>query len=112
MNEMTNSHILVHEFDYQEPASLGEVLSLLREYGARAHVLAGGTYLLVQMKKRMFAPPPALISLRSIPELTTIEDGETLAIGAMVTLRNLLDHPVVCERFDVVFGAGPLTART
>ena len=50
MNEMTNSQILVQEFEYREPTSLGEAISLLKEYGERAQALAGGTNLLVWMK--------------------------------------------------------------
>ena len=50
MNEMTNSHILVQEFEYREPTSLEEAISLLKEYGDRAQALAGGTNLLVWMK--------------------------------------------------------------
>ncbi len=33
MNEMTNSHILVQEFEYWEPESLEEAISLLNECG-------------------------------------------------------------------------------
>ena len=35
MNEMTNSHILVHEFTYLEPASLAEAVALLAELRRR-----------------------------------------------------------------------------
>jgi len=50
MNQMTNTHILVHEFEYLEPASVAEAVALLSQYGERARVLAGGTDLIVQMK--------------------------------------------------------------
>ena len=49
MNEMTNSHILINQFDYLEPESLQEAVTLLAQYGNRARVLAGGTDLLVHM---------------------------------------------------------------
>jgi len=47
MSDMTNSHILVHEFEYLEPTSMSDVIALLNQYGDRARVLAGGTDLLV-----------------------------------------------------------------
>jgi carbon-monoxide dehydrogenase medium subunit len=94
MDEMTNSHILVHEFEYLEPTSLEEALSLLSEYGKQAQVLAGGTYLLVQMKMERMAPD-YVINVRKVPGLDGItpqEDGG-LRIGALTTIRAVRDAP-------------------
>ena len=57
MNDMTNSHILVHEFTYMEPVSVAEAISLLASHGNAARVLAGGTDLLVQMKMERQSRP-------------------------------------------------------
>ena len=51
VHQMTNTHILVRDFGYLEPTSLQAAISLLTEQGDRTQVLAGGTYLLVQMKR-------------------------------------------------------------
>jgi xanthine dehydrogenase iron-sulfur cluster and FAD-binding subunit A len=96
MNEMTNSHLLVHEFAYLEPTSLDEAISLLNEHGERAHVLAGGTYLLVQMKMERMAPD-YVINARKVPGLDSIapqEDGG-LRIGALAAIRAVRDAPQV-----------------
>ena len=94
MNEMTNSHILVHQFDYFEPASLGEAIALLAQYGERARLLAGGTDLLVQMKMERTvaatrssasAGSPGWIALRR-------RDGQ-LHIGARATIRAIETRP-------------------
>ena len=95
MNEMTNSHILVHEFDYREPATLDEAVALLGEHGPQAKILAGGTDLLVQMKMERIKPA-VVISIRRIPGLDAIElrdDG--LHIGALATIHAIRRHPAV-----------------
>ena len=89
MNEMTNSHILVHEFEYLEPASLEEVVRMLSEYGDRAQVLAGGTYLLTQMKMERLAPE-YVIHIGKLPGLDGIvSQDSSLHIGARTTIRTL-----------------------
>ncbi len=95
MNEMTNSHILVHEFAYEEPASLEEAVVLLSQPGRLARVLAGGTDLLVQMKMER-VKPDGVISIRRIPGLDGVELREDgLHIGAMATIHALRNHPLV-----------------
>ena len=68
MNDMTNSHILVHEFSYLEPRSVGEAIELLVTYGDAARVLAGGTDLLVQMKMER-QKPAYVIGIGKLAEL-------------------------------------------
>jgi CO/xanthine dehydrogenase FAD-binding subunit len=95
MNEMTNSHILVHGFEYLEPASLEEAIALLSEYGDRAQVLAGGTYLLVQMKMERVAPQ-CVINVDKVPGLDGIasQDGG-LRVGALTKIRAIRNAPQV-----------------
>jgi xanthine dehydrogenase iron-sulfur cluster and FAD-binding subunit A len=95
MNEMTNSHILVHGFEYLEPGSLEEAISLLREHGDRAQVLAGGTYLLVQIKMERIAPE-YVINVGKVPGLEGIapQDGG-LRVGALTKIRAIRNAPQV-----------------
>jgi len=89
MNEMTNSHILVQEFEYIEPASLEEAIALLGQYGDRAQVLAGGTYLLVQIKMERLAPE-YVINVARLPGLEGISAHEGgLRIGPLTKIRAL-----------------------
>jgi xanthine dehydrogenase iron-sulfur cluster and FAD-binding subunit A len=89
--QMTNTHILVQEFAYLEPTSLQEAVSLLSAYGDRADVLAGGTYLLVQMKMERRAPE-CLVNIQRISELEGVawQDG-ALHIGARTSIRMIRD---------------------
>jgi len=94
-HQMTNSHILVNEFEYLEPSSVGEAISLLNQYGDRARVLAGGTDLIVQMKMERLAPE-YLISVRKVPGLEGIafQDGG-MRIGARTSIRAIRNSPQV-----------------
>ncbi len=102
MNEMTNSHILMGQFDYYEPASIEEAISLLQKYGEHARLLAGGTDLLVQMKMERIAPSH-LISLGAIQDMEYIitrQDG--LEIGARTSIRAIAHNATVRSFFPAL----------
>jgi xanthine dehydrogenase iron-sulfur cluster and FAD-binding subunit A len=105
MNEMTNSHILINQFDYLEPASPEEAITLLAQYGNRARVLAGGTDLLVHMKMERIAPQ-AVISINRIPGLDRIavQDGH-LHIGARATICAIENDPRVQAHYPALTDA-------
>jgi xanthine dehydrogenase iron-sulfur cluster and FAD-binding subunit A len=92
---MTNSHILVHEFEYREPSSLENATSVLSEYGDRAQILAGGTNLLTWMKMEQIAPE-CVINIGKLDELEGVssQNGRTI-IGPLTTIRSLLNDPRV-----------------
>lgn len=69
-------------FDYRAPASVAEALTLLREHGDDAKVMAGGQSLIPLLKLR-FASPALVVDIGRIPGLSGIEaDAATLRIGA------------------------------
>jgi CO/xanthine dehydrogenase FAD-binding subunit len=73
-------------FEYHEPQSLAEVTSLLAAHGETARVLAGGTDLLVQMRKGR-QQPHHLLNIKTVPGLDQIIVAEDcVEIGAAVTL--------------------------
>jgi carbon-monoxide dehydrogenase medium subunit len=81
----------VKEFDYFLPQSLEEALELKKKIpGSR--FIAGGTDLMVQIRGGEIKPS-ALISLRSIPDLSSIEINGNIRIGAMTTVTDLLYNP-------------------
>jgi len=72
-------------FDYFAPRSLEEAFELLAEHGADAKLLAGGHSLLPLMKLRL-AAPRVVVDLGRIGDLSYMrDDGEEIALGAMVT---------------------------
>ena len=95
MNDMTNSHILVHEFSYLEPRSVSEAIELLVTHGDASRVLAGGTDLLVQMKMERLKPA-YIIGIGRLTELKGIrKDTDKLTIGALATVRDLARDTIV-----------------
>lgn len=95
--------LVLPKFDYFAPKIVEEACSLLSQYQGKAKILAGGTDLLVSMKKRDISPR-YLINIKSIPGLDYIkysqEDG--LKIGALATLHSVACSPIIKERFTIL----------
>jgi carbon-monoxide dehydrogenase medium subunit len=98
-------------FDYQAPGSIEEALSLLREYGDEAKLLAGGQSLVPAMNFRV-VQPSVLIDLNRIEELSYLhEDGPVLRIGAMTRERTLEVDPRISNRSPLLAEAMPHVAH-
>jgi CO/xanthine dehydrogenase FAD-binding subunit len=102
-------------FEYLEPRTLEEAAFFLTEYGDKARVLAGGTYLIVQMKLKK-QTPKYLINIKNISELDYIGyDNKFLRIGALTTFSALAQSKMIQENFsilmDSVRAVGPLQIR-
>jgi CO/xanthine dehydrogenase FAD-binding subunit len=77
---------------YEAPDTLDAALALLARGGHRAHVLAGGTDVLVHMRAGRIAPE-WLVDLKRIPELRTVSASDGgWRIGAAVTCMELIEH--------------------
>jgi len=74
-------------FQYRAPETVREAARILAGEGPDAMLIAGGTDLLPNMKRRQFAPK-VLVSLRKIKELK--RNGQ--AIGAATTLSDIVDR--------------------
>ena len=88
-------------FNLHRPTSLGEALELM---GALKSVkpIAGGTDLLPLMRDRAITVED-IVDIRGLHELKgiTVEDG-TLRIGALTTLTEVLESPLVAEKASVL----------
>jgi 4-hydroxybenzoyl-CoA reductase subunit beta len=87
-------------FEFFAPREVGEAAEILARAEGRAMVVAGGTDLIPNMKRRQQVPE-ALVSLRRIGALHGLSNGDGLRIGSGVTLSGLLASPAI---------AGPYTA--
>ncbi|MCF8142677.1 MAG: FAD binding domain-containing protein [Deltaproteobacteria bacterium] len=76
------------DYDYRKPESLEEVFTLLREYGHKAALIAGGTDVMVKIRNTKRAPE-VLISLRGLKDLSYIRKNGGYHIGALATHRML-----------------------
>lgn len=84
-------------FTLLQPQTLSEALALLAVDPHNTAILAGGTDLLPNMKRRQ-QTPRRLISLRHVSELhkLTVSDAE-IRIGGAVRLRAIEDAPIIAE---------------
>ncbi|HYA46694.1 MAG TPA: FAD binding domain-containing protein, partial [Burkholderiales bacterium] len=85
-------------FDYRAPRSVAEAARILGGEGPRAMLLAGGTDLLPNMKRRQ-QTPATLVALRGVEELRTIASGNGLTIGAGITLTEVVAAKAVRESY-------------
>ena len=90
-------------FDYFAPESLDEAVAILRERGDGGRLLAGGTDLVVQMKEAGLHPL-YVVSLRRLRDLhgITLDEQRGLRIGAMTTMAEVAEHPIVRQRYSVL----------
>lgn len=90
-------------FRYLAPRHLDEAAQMLEQEGDQAMLVAGGTDLYPNMKRRQFTPP-VLIGLRAIPELKTISGypEQGMRIGAGVTLTRLAEHSALLEHYPAL----------
>jgi carbon-monoxide dehydrogenase medium subunit len=90
----------LREFEYLEPSSLSEALSLLDQHSKAAKIFAGGTDLLVNMKEGELSPG-YLIDIKGIPgqEYIKYDKKKGLRIGALTTIRQIEISRVVREQF-------------
>jgi xanthine dehydrogenase YagS FAD-binding subunit len=97
-------------FQLFQPASTGEALGVLDQYGADAWVLAGGLDSWDWFKDRV-KKPAAVVDLAGIESLRSIRSfGGTVEIGAMATLREVVRNPDVASQFSLLVEAAELAA--
>lgn len=90
-------------YAYHRPRSIEEAFRLQRE-NPGARFIAGGTDLMVRIRSRELRPQ-ALISLRSVPGLAGVKDGDPVEVGALTTISELIESPLLGERFPVLVQA-------
>ncbi len=77
-------------FEYLKPENLDPLLDMLAEHKDDAKILAGGTDLLVRMKKGLLAPK-YLVSLKALDSLSYIKDeADRLKIGARTPIADII----------------------
>jgi 4-hydroxybenzoyl-CoA reductase subunit beta len=96
------------KFQYVAPRKLAKAISLQKESGK---FLAGGTDLLVAMKQRI-SRSELLIDLNKISELKGIawDKKKRLRVGALTTLTQLKENPIVQKHFPVLSQTIPLVS--
>jgi len=92
-------------FEFRAPRSLAEAAKILAGEGPGAMLVAGGTDLIPNMKRR-HQSPKTLVSLRGVPELRALNG----ALGAGLTLTQLVDSPDVRAKYRGLWQAAAQVA--
>ena len=90
-------------FQYLAPVSVADAVKLMADHGPEAMLVAGGTDLYPNMKRRQFEPS-VLVGLRGVRDLVGVRSAASggLAIGAGTTLTAVSRHAQVRGRYDAL----------
>ncbi len=92
--------MILPNFNFHEPSTLAEACDLLGELKAKGKVLAGGTDLIVNMKKKLVAPEH-VVSIERIQELKGIDTSNgTIRIGACEKVSDLAESQQIKEALN------------
>jgi len=102
--------IRLPSFTYLAPRTLAEAATAMAEHGRDAMLVAGGTDLYPNMKRRQFEPK-VVVGLRGIRELrgVRVESGGW-TIGAGTTLSEVSTHPAIARDFPALATAAGLVS--
>ncbi len=96
-------------FDYLEPKTIEEAISLLIKHNGKAKVIAGGTDLLVQVRDKAIQFDYA-VDIGCIAGLNYInyDEKQGLSIGALTPIRALEQSTELRQRYPVICQAASL----
>jgi CO/xanthine dehydrogenase FAD-binding subunit len=94
--------MLLPRFQYHEPSSLAEACRIMAELGGGVRPIAGGTDLVVNMRRRTVAPEH-VVSLGRIKELRAMDlSDRVFTIGACCTIASLAESSAIASRFHAL----------
>ena len=96
-------------FEYRAPQSVAEAARILAGEGPGAMLIAGGTDLLPNMKRR-HQLPQTLVSLRRVGEMKKAVNGSGLRLGAGLTLTEVTATAGVRENYRGLWQAAAQVA--
>lgn len=98
--------------DYRSPGSAKEAVDMLAASGSNAHVLAGGTDLLVKIRTGMLEPQ-VVIDLKNIPAIRGVTaDASGFRVGAATSCAELGEHSALKAAWPGVVEALRLIGST
>src|SRR5262249_54336933 len=98
-------------FSYVSPTSVVDAARLMADNGSDAMLVAGGTDLFPNMKRRQFEPK-VLVGLRGIKDLTGIRGsaGTGVTIGSGTTLTSTSRHEEIARHYPALATAAGLVS--
>ena len=97
-------------FTYLPSRTVADAVKYISDHGPDAMLVAGGTDLYPNLKRRQFEPK-VLVGLRGVRELAGVRgDGRGLTIGAGTTLTRVATHPDVRRDYPALATAAGLVS--
>jgi len=98
-------------FTYLAPVSVTDAVKLMADHGPAAMLVAGGTDLYPNMKRRQFEPS-VLVGLRGIRDLTGVRGSAAtgMTIGAGTTLTAVSEHAAIARSYPALATAAGLVS--
>jgi xanthine dehydrogenase YagS FAD-binding subunit len=97
-------------FELLQPSSIADAQKLLEQLGRDGWVLAGGMDSFDWLKDRI-KKPKVVVDLSGIAELKGIRaTADGIEIGAMTTLTEVVQHPVIKEKYKLLAESAELVA--
>ena len=96
-------------FGFHAPRSVAEAARILAGEGPQAMLIAGGTDLVPNMKRR-HQSPKTLVSLRRVEELKKTSNGSGLKLGAGLSLTEVVDSARVRADYTGLYQAAAQVA--
>jgi xanthine dehydrogenase YagS FAD-binding subunit len=97
-------------FELLQPNSIADARKLLEQHGSDAWVLAGGLDSFDWFKDRI-KKPKVVVDLSGVAELSGVRmAADGIVIGAMTTLREIVQHPVIKEKYGLLAESAELVA--
>lgn len=89
-------------FEYLEPATVLEALSMLDAYRDRVQIIAGGTEVVNRLKLRLIRPD-YIMNIKKLPDLGGIaEQEQEVVIGANVSLNEIRDSSLLQDQYKAI----------
>src|ERR1700691_1783275 len=101
-------------FELYQPSSIADAQKLLEKHGSERWVLAGGLDSFDWLKDRI-RKPKFLVDLSGIEELRGVRAAgnsasDGIEIGAMTTLTEVVNHPIIQQKYALLAQAAELVA--
>ena len=95
--------MILPRFQFLEPETFEEVHQLVEKNKGDAVLMAGGTDLLVNLKRKVIKAK-VVISLEKIKSLKQVHYSESagLTLGSMVTVSELVETPIIKQKFPLL----------
>ncbi len=95
--------MILPRFQFLEPATFEEALQIIEKNKGEAVLMAGGTDLLVNLKRKV-VKASVVISLEKISALRQINYSESagLTLGSMVRISELAETPVIKQKYPLL----------